>query len=276
MNTVMLNQCKNFFSKKVYLKNIFSIILLVITCKTYSQAIDYCDYFTLDVSEVEHNGKKVKSYSPAVIENKNEKFQKFLDKHKLRFEYILFRNSESYKRIAEYYPDTNKIRTYYCDSVLSKIQVERYLYSLSPKSIVTWKASKDTFSVRELMEVASKFFYCDAINRKDTSIVSHVCVGINGTKDIQSEKDLTLLEAFSIEAIFKYIDKKKDPLFYTEFIDFKNNATKQNIHRFDDFDSYLIEIRKLCYEEMQDNTDLKNKLLAYYKRNRNNLNFEII
>ncbi len=257
------------------MKNSLFLILFFLTVRTYSQTINYCDYFSLDVSEIDYNGKKVKSYSPKIIGNKKDKVHKFIKQHQLRFDYILFKNSAKYKDIADNYPDTNKIYNEFCSKVVKTNEVVRYLRSMTPKKMTTWTESKDTFSVAELMEVASKFFFCDAINKKDTIIQSHICVGINGTKDIKSEKDLTLLEAFSIEAIFEYLTDKKEPLFYTEFYNYKNKMTRERLFDFKDFDSFLLEIRNLCYEKMKNNDDLKNKLLLYYNRNRNNLNFEI-
>jgi hypothetical protein len=69
--------------------------------------------------------------------------------------------------------------------------------------------------------------------------------------------------------------QKKDPIFYTEFYAYKKKVAKEKIGNFKDFETYLLEIRTLCYNEMENNKDLKDKLLKYYNKNRNNLNFII-
>lgn len=257
------------------MKLLFLCFLIFLTIKTSSQTINYCEYFALDVSEIDFKGKKEKSYSPTLLASKKDKFQKFINKHQLRFDYILFKNSDLYKDIVNFNPDIKKIANEFCSNVIHSNAVNSYLRSLTPKSMTNWNIKRDTFSVDELMDVASKFFYCDGISKKDTLIQSHICVGINGTNDLQSKKDLTLLEAFSIEAIFECINGKNKPQFYTDFFTYKKRVSEEQRKTFKDFDSHLKLIRNLCYERMKNNEDLKRKLLGYYHKNRNNLNFLI-
>jgi hypothetical protein len=126
-----------------------------------------------------------------------------------------------------------------------------------------------------MMEVASRFFYCFGVNESDTTIMYKICIGVHGQNEGDSSKDLLLLEAFSIEAILFYMSKNKIPDFYSEFKNFLQIQTIAKKKEFTDFDSYLKEIRQMCYLEMQRNLDLKNKLAEYYQTNRRNLNFEI-
>ncbi len=255
-----------------------SVILLIIILKvsiTYSQDINFCNYFTLKVNEVEYNGKKTKACSPQIIYFKKDRFSKFARKHNLRFDYIIFKHALKFNKIAENYPDTIKIHQTFCDSIINQKNTQYYLGSLTPKSLLKRTISKDTFSMKEIMLVASKFFYCDKINRKDTSIQSHICIGINGQNEFKSERDLTVIEAYCYEVIFHYLIKKNDPKFYTEFYKFKGALIKEKKSEFVDFDSHLLLIRKLCYSEMENNVDLENKLKEYYNKNRNNLNFTI-
>jgi len=244
--------------------------------QSLAQELNYCDYFSFDVSEIEYEGKQVKSYSPVVLHNKKDAFGKFLLKHGGRFEYILFKDPAAFDEIADYYPDTAKIRDVFCSKVLNRMDVQSYYFpALSPRRLVSWDNVNDTFSVQELMLTASKFFYCDAVDEKDTTVQSHICIGINGQGEYKSNRDLTLLEAFSYEAIFHYLSKRKEPVFYSEFSAARRKAAKEKRNSFKDFESYLLEVRKRCYTEMENNQDLKTKLLAYYGQNRSNLNFVI-
>lgn len=251
------------------------VILIVglITTKTFSQSINYCNYFSLEVKEIVKEGKKLKLYSPVCLLIPHNKFGKFLVKHSTRFDYILNKKSIDYKDVSDYYPDTVKIRNEFCNKIINESKMQKYLTSLTPKKIVLWEEPADTFSIKELMLVASRFFFCDGINKNDTTIQSHICIGINGMSELESDKDLTLLAAFSIEAIFSFLTSKKEPLFYSEFYSFKENISKTQINYFKNFDSYLIEIRNLCYKEMEKNKNLKANLLKYYKKNKSNFNF---
>lgn len=241
--------------------------------KCFSQELNYCDYFTLGVSEREYEGKMAKSCWPVTLKSK-DKFTKFLNKHGDRFDYILFREHESFNEISEFYPDSVKIKNAYCDKVIATPKIQDYFRSLTPNDLITWQKT-DTFSVDELMITASRYFYCDGIEPSDTTIQWHICVGINGQNEYKSDRDLTLLEAFSIEVIMHYLSKNKDPQFFREFDAYSDKITEEKITDFKDFESYLLEIRNLCYLEMQNNTDLKEKLLKYYKKNKSNLNFVI-
>lgn len=255
------------------MKNYLFVFSFLFVVHAVSQELNYCDYFTLGVSEGEYEGMKSKSYWPVVL-NKNDEFGKFVRKHGERFDYILFREHAAFDEVGTFYPDSSKIQNAYCQKVVGTEKIRNYFSALSPETLVTWQKA-DTFSVEELLLTASKFFYCDGLDAKDTTIQWHICVGINGQNEYKSNRDLTLLEAFSIEAIMHYLSHAKDPEFLIHFDHYSSQMTKTRKTGFKDFDSYLLEIRNLCYMEMQNNGDLKKKLLKYYRKNSSNLNFVI-
>lgn len=257
------------------MKHIATLFFLLIYCHAFAQELNYCNYFFLDVSERDYGAKKVKAYNPSVKDDISDKFSIFLHEHKNRFEYILFKNAQGLQEAANFFPDTNKINDIFCRKIMNAPKMQKYFKALCPNNLVVWDIRSDTFTLDEIMLVASHFFYCDAINKKDTAIQSHVCIGINGQHEMQSQKDFTLLEAFTFEAIFSHINKKKEPLFYKEFQEYKNRIAKEKRKDFVDFDSYLIEIKNACYHKMKMNKDLKKKLLKYYAKNKVNLNFAI-
>lgn len=160
-------------------------------------------------------------------------------------------------------------------SILIRLKRNSTFKILTPKAISACKIPADTYFVSELMLVASKFFYCDKIIEKDTAIQSHICIGINGQKEFKSNRDLTVLEAFCFEAIFNYLVKRKGPLFYKEFYNYLGKVGKEKKSDFKDFDSYLLDVRKLIYNKMQHSKALEAALLKYYHQNKNNLNFII-
>jgi hypothetical protein len=128
--------------------------------------------------------------------------------------------------------------------------------------------------VDELMEVASKFFYCDKVN-PDTSVQSHVCIGINGLKEIKWEKDYTQLAAFCYEAIFTDLDKDNSKIdeSYTSEKKLAREKYRKNITT---LDKYLEDVKLDLFNRMKNSTTLKEELWAYYELNNNNLSFKIV
>ena len=259
-----------------FLKTRLLLLLLLPAVNSFSQTLNYCDYFSVKFSEVAYEGQKYKSCEPVIFEKRHDKASQFFKEHHNRFEYILFKHIDDYKALGDYFPDSIRIQQAFCETVLHSATIQDYFSCLTPKDIVGWKAEQETFTVNELMLVASRFFYCDYISTEDTTVQSHTCIGIHGQRELKSTRDYTLLEAFSGEAVFHYLGKRKEPLFYQQFVLFKNTASKENLNAFTDFDTYLATIRQLCYDKMQQNEDLKKQLLKYYSRNRDNLNFEIV
>lgn len=127
------------------------------------------------------------------------------------------------------------------------------------------------------MQVASRFFFCDTV-RPDKSIGSHICIALNGLKEAQFEKDYTILEAFCFEAIFEAIDQKRPARTkfvenFLAYIEEISNKEKQNISS---SDSYLRNVRLAVFERMQTDDELKNVLLEYFQKNKENLSFNIL
>ena len=257
------------------------IKILIITCFTFisasSQTINYCNYIKLDVSEYTYEGEKRVGCSPSILSNGNGEFERFLTDHSQRFEYIMFsnmsNNNDKIKEISSYYPDTIKINHEYCKMIIEEKSMISNLINLTPNHLTNWPQNKDTFSSDILLIVASKYFYCDQVNEKDTSVTRHICIGINGQNEIISDRNLILLQSFAFEAIFHHILKEESPLFVKNFDEFRRESAKRNKLHFTNFDSYLISVRNECYQYMIHNSDLKNKLLEYYRNNRNNFNF---
>lgn len=59
--------------------------------------------------------------------------------------------------------------------------------------------------LQEVQNLAARFFYPDAV-QPSGEVVGHICVGINGIKDLERKRDLTL-EAFVFGAIFQDLEE---------------------------------------------------------------------
>ena len=237
--------------------------------------IDFCKYFKLEIKEYEFDGKKSVGGGPKVFK-KDDKLGGFIKAHDIRFEYLLFKNFNLFQNSFSDFPDSNKIDQDFCKNVLQDSIVLVNLTNLCPKKISNWKSSPQVFNLNELTMVASKFFYCDEISESDTSIQYHICIGINGVNDLPKDKDFTLLEAFSIEAIMYYLSKKNEPKFFKEFDDYHSFVSLENRKNFTNFIDMLSNVRNSCYSFMEQNEDLSAKLLRYYSQNRDNFNFILL
>ena len=123
------------------------------------------------------------------------------------------------------------------------------------------------------MKVASRFFMCDTIREKDTTIGYHVCIAINGTGELETTRDYTVLEAFCFEAIFSSLRGK--PKFIEDFNNFVTTASRDDREHFIDFQTHLTIVKKKCYESMEKDQNLENTLMKYYNQNIDNINFKI-
>ncbi|HZV71058.1 MAG TPA: hypothetical protein VFG10_16000 [Saprospiraceae bacterium] len=257
------------------MKNILIIVICFHLGILRAQELNYCKYFYLDVSETESKGKTIQLYSPEINLDGDDKFSSFLKKHDNRFNYLLLNKIADLDRIAAIFPDTMKLNDEFCRSLSDNKNIVNYFKNLTPRSLTTWEQKEVLFSIDEMMMVASRYFYVDKVNEKDTTLISHICVGIHGQNEIGSSSDLTLLEAFTFEGIFYYLLKDSPPLFERNFDDYLKHSLEMNKRKFTTFEILLNAVRNECYTEMYQNDDLKRKLVKYYKRNKNNLNFEL-
>lgn len=257
------------------MKVLLIFVFLLGSSSSFEQPLNYCNYFSLKFNERENGNKRSIYFHIDIIKNKKTGFDRFLSSHDVRFKYLLLKFSNKLQDIKQLYPDTALIAERFCNEIIRSDSVQEYFNALTPNNLTTWDLRNDTFTTKEMLEVASRFFYCCGINESDTTINYKICIGINGQSDDNSGKDVLLLEAFTIEAIIFYVSKRRSPDFLSEFKNFLKIQTIAKRKEFKDYDSYLQEIRQMCYLEMQGNTDLKKKLLDYYESNRTNLNFKI-
>jgi hypothetical protein len=249
-------------------------LIICISCQNNKSIIE--ENVSIEISVYEDAGVKKASAMPVL--NSESK----LNKYKKRFEYLLMNVSEMHQatgvkertEIWNLYPDTIKLKRLYLDKFVQDVNLVKYFEETNaPIANPDLKITK-TFNQEELMEVASKFFYCDQI-LPDTIVQSHVCIGINGIKEAKWDKDYTILAAFCYEAIFDDLDKDAsqiDEAYTTE----KQMACEQYRKNITSLDKYLVDVRMDLFNRMKTNTILKRKLLLYYKLNKNNLAFKLI
>jgi hypothetical protein len=180
---------------------------------------------------------------------------------------------EERNEIGKLYPDTTAIKELYLNHYTQDEKLVRHFEETIAPIVNPNLEITRTFTEDELMEVASKFFYCRQIE-PDTSIQAYVCIGINGVKEANWEKDYTLLEAFCYEAIFSGFDDEDSQIrdtFHSE----KEKSCDQFRQNITSLDQYLEYVKLELFERMRNSDNLKLELLEYYELNRRNLAFRV-
>jgi hypothetical protein len=205
-----------------------------------------------------------------------------LNQYNRRFEYLLInvpeihfpQKAERRKEIWDLYPDTTKLKRLYLNEYIHDEKLTNY-FDLTKTAICNGNfESKITFNIDELMEVASKFFYCDKVFT-DTTIQSHVCIGLNGISEANWSKDYRLLEAFCYEAIFNDLDKDISEIDESYSFE-KKEACQKYKSMIVTLDLYLEDVRNELFVSMKNNLVLRTELLEYYEHNKSNLAFKIM
>ncbi len=231
---------------------------------------------TIEVNTYEQENKTKASAMP-ILKAKSK-----LKKHERRFDYLLMNiseihlpeKSEERNEIFNLYPDKSKIKKLYLEKYIQDKKLVAYFEeTIAPINNPNLEINK-IYAVDELMEVASKFFYCDKIN-PDSSVQSHVCIGINGLSETKWQKDYTLLAAFCFEAIFTDFDKDTSQI-SESYLSEKKKACQKYRSNITTLNQYLEDVKLNLFERMKNDGVLKKELLAYYELNKSNLAFKII
>lgn len=251
-----------------YIRMVIVIALITLTLSGYTQT-NYCNYFRLNIEVSTYNGKPSYSMSPEIIE-KADSFYKFLVRYKGRFEYILFNRLDSLSKWGKLYPDTSQIQKEFCNYLSNNNKIKHYLSVLSNNNV-----KKERYTLPELLKIASRFFMCDKINTADTSVGWHICIGINGQKELQSKRDYTVLEAFCFEAIFYFLNTQDNISFKENFKKYVYNTSLKYKATLTNLDDFLMSVKQDCYTLMENDPELKKALLKYYHTNRHSIGLVI-
>lgn len=250
------------------------ILLSGISCQAQRSIIR--DHVTIEVSTYQE-GNETKASAMPELKSSSE-----LAKYKRRFEYLLINVSEIHtpgkakerNDIWKLYPDTTKLKRLYLNKYAEDKKLNRYFDETARYIKNPEKARAISYTEDELMEVASKFFYCDKV-LQDTVVQAHVCVGLNGVKEANWEKDYILLQAFCYEAIFSQFDTDTSQI-WDSFVAEKRKSTDKFKTTITSLDQFLEDVKLQLFQRMKNNETLKTELLAYYEKNQTNLAFRII
>lgn len=264
----------NHFTRVFY----FTVIgfLLLISTSCHSSKAFVLENVSIDINTYSE-GNEIKATAMPSISESIE-----ILGYSRRFEYLLINvptihsidNAQKRNKLFELYPNTLELRKRYLNELIKDKNLKRYIdETLQPIRGKSFK-THNSYSVDELMEVASKFFYCDKVF-PDTSIQAHVCIGLNGIKEAEWKNDYTLLEAFCYEAIFADLDKDTS-LVWDSFGFQKNESCFRYRENITTLHAYLQDVKLDLFERMKADPILKRALLDYYTINQSYLAFTLI
>jgi hypothetical protein len=224
----------------------------------------------MNVEKENYNGKEVKYVTPQITTVENDATSIFINKYRNRFEYICLNKIDSISRFAQYFPNTQKIDSEFCNYINETAKFKEYINVLLNKN-----QQKIEFTYGQMMKIASRFFLCDRINEKDSSIGYHICIGINGQKELKSDLDYTILEAFCFEAIFDALSNQETPLFVRNFQQQISLSVERNKRIFRNKNEYLENIKNECFYAMENDNELLEHLTQYYRNNQASIGIKL-
>lgn len=260
------------------------LIVCLICCLTQYQLVvaqsPFGKYFELKVEQIPLSDRTLLNIYPALKPSNGDSVMAFMNRHKRRFEYILLNRTSFSSRANDLYPDVKAMSTRYTDSLIYNPRFIGYYNRLVSPAALKGNSTMlsvlnegSGFSKKEMMEVASRFFYCDGI-RPNGEVTWHVCIGLNGVKEANWTKDMTLLEAFVFEAIFNtwMTGSPADQQLLERFTGYVSAAGKN----YQKSGASLEAIRSEVFLRMQEDSLLAGLLNRYYDDVRHTLPFVIL
>ena len=248
------------------LKNLTLILLIftIISCST-KNTVNPENYIELEYQKKPTNDK-VLSKIQTKIKGSNDSIGKFIKNHEQRFTYF-FSSKTDLDSLIKMYPDTIQIKKAFLKQINDKQFVSNFENLVNVK-----KQNKPFYSIEEVMEVASRFFL--VVNSKNT-LKLKICSSENEFNDLNSTKDVTLIEAITYEAIITAFDEEKSgqPKFIANTRSYFLEAIKNPDSLNNDALSKLAKNK--LYKMMETDKSLKQFINAYYIDNSSNLPFVI-
>jgi hypothetical protein len=251
-----------------------SIIFTILAVSLPAHAQDFGKYFELKAEKYTEEDGEYVGISPAIREYVNDKTGIFIATHPRRFRYVLM-NRTNFKGLDSYYPDKKKINDLYLANLAADKNFAQYFRVMTGPS-TDRKTGTIKISTNELMRVASKFFFCSSV-KPDRSINPYICISLNGVKEAQFEKDMTVVESICFEAIFEAIDaaRPKRTVFVENFIRYIDEESRPEGSRTTYNDAYLANVRTAVFRRMENDAELKKHLVEFFRKNTANLPVEI-
>ncbi len=250
--------------KKLYYILLFSFC--VYNCQKKEVPFKINSYVKLNIENYEYEGRLQTSVNAILNFIKDDSISQKINKNTRRYEYLLT-NRIDLDSVYNLLPDSLKAHQLF-NSLLKDKKFASYFHTTFYNNY----KNKEIYTKEELMLIASKFFLSEKFGNK---FGTRICIGINGLDDDFKHKDFTLLEAFAYEAIFERMMNVKlpPPQFIKNLDQYLNKATASLNENVKDS---LFYVRKEVFSAMENDQELENHLLNYFKKNKENLAIDII
>ncbi|MEN9743292.1 MAG: hypothetical protein RLZZ65_1097 [Bacteroidota bacterium] len=229
----------------------------------------------IELQYYEQNG--IQKAAAMATHSPNSKYRAY----KRRFDYIILNTpkihaadqAEARKKLFDLYPDTLALKDEYKRLLVMDSTLSFHLIAMMEAIDQKGKGIEKTqYTEEEFFQVASRFFYIDEI-LSDTSFQTHVCIGFNGVNQTNDQKDLTLLAAFSYEAIFRDFDHAAsvvEQVFEKHRKELEQKMMSGAIHKAD-----IETLRNDLYTRMAQDLAFQKVLMDAYQQNKENLAFKL-
>lgn len=248
---------------------IIASVLLLSPLNHLCAQTDYCS--RISAAKVAKTDSGYTTYvSPHIKDIAGDKKQAFFKRFHRRFDYILINkvNLEG----ADLYKmrnDTAALNRHFCELFTQQKELSGYFDVLSNAE----KGAKQMFTVAEMMQVAARFFW---LERKESGRWTYyICIGNNGQKESNYERDYSVLEAFCFEAIFSYLDQRKSPRFFIAADKYFDTIKRVTPEADRQDTAVILAARQSLYYKMEQDADLRQALLRYYRRYGNTCGFRL-
>jgi hypothetical protein len=248
------------------------LILSLLPITTFAQ--DFEKYIELKAQKYKEDEGEYVGVYPIVRDNLQDNLGKFIASHPRRFNYLLA-NRSAFQGLEKYFPDVMRMNKLYLHSLRADKNFVTYFQRLTIP-VTSKKFKRELYNRKELMRVASKFFFCHTV-KGDKTIGSTICIGLNGIQEAQFEKDYTLLEAFCFEAIFEAIEKQapEKTNFVKNFLKYIAEISNREKSNSSTPEVYLKNVRGAVFHLMESDAELADTLMKHYQQHKNTLPFEI-
>jgi len=236
------------------------------------QSINLSDHFNIRAK----NGKSGIYCEASVNKRDKSTVGKYINAHAERFDFLLLNFPDCPYLFDPKVTSQSKAKKEYAHCLFSNSKLKELFNNLLPDTCRTIHTAKKSFNLVEVLNTGSKFFFCERVDRADTSITMHICVGINGLDELSKTEHSLELEAFLFEALYKNLNNRKKHPFFTEFYNQLPEFGRAGKKKFKDFDTYLTDIRSMMYDYVKKHPLFTRLILDYYRENKANVNFEII
>lgn len=257
---------KTFFKNPVFHSLIMILIsayLIPVKCQH-----NFCEFVKLSFSGSDAEGSQ-NLVGIGILENYKGNHYKEFRRYKNQFDYLLMNSLQPGKKAGSKF-DTTMAAKIICKELNQNSNLQIAFDLLLNKS-----KEKLKINFKEVMNIASRFFYISHINTADSIATVHTSLGIHGQRELHPGNAFLAIEAFCYEAILATKDKSKYK-YMSNLEHYKELSGNFERSQLRSMEMMLDYIRNKVYHSMSEDKELQEAISTYYKKHGKNTAIEII